>query len=105
MPETDFDIECPYCHRKHELAESIDCPCGAHGTRRLQGKLLGWLFSRPTKRAPDRLTAWAGGVNFIQCFLAGGGSVYHRRQVTQAVSPPFGEQGEQDELRNSVHER
>ena len=42
-------------------------------------------MSRRTQRAPDRLAAWAGGVNFIQCCLAGGGSGSHRRQVTQTV--------------------
>ena len=49
-----------------------------------------WLMAqiKLTQRAPDRLAAWAGCVNFYQCYLAGDGSVYHRRQVTQAVGMP-----------------
>ena len=45
------------------------------------------ITNRPTKRAPDRLAAWAGVVAFIQCYLAGGASCNHRRQVTQTVVP------------------
>lgn len=44
---------------------------------------------RPTKYALDRLAAWAGVVTFIQCCLAVDGSVFRRRQLTQAVSQPL----------------
>jgi hypothetical protein len=54
-----------------------------------------------TKREPDRLAAWAGGVNFYQCCLAGGAFGLHRRQVTQvrwAARPQGANVLSQDEI-------
>lgn len=72
MPETDFDITCPYCKTHHELADSIDCSCGAHGHRRLQGMLLGWFWSLPTKDAPDPETDAAKSDNESSNAVSGG---------------------------------
>jgi len=56
------------------------------------------LVRKLTKRTPDRLAAWAGGINFYQCYLAGGGSCNHRRQVTQTVGLTKGVEMQQEFL-------